>query len=144
MPFTIRVRGAGGPMLAEYRCPMHGVFEALVTRDTNGDPPSVMPCPDLIETHHVCGDHCAHPPFGPFDEVHEYHGCEIASPWTISCPAVHTQFLVSASRGRNDAKPHAKSMDTRMLAEGRKNDFRKQRKAIREQERHEKVKRLLS
>ena len=124
MTFTIKVRGGGGPMLAEYRCPIHGVFELVVTRDANGDPPAEQPCPADLP--------CV---IGP--------DCGLPSPWTISAPAVHTQFVITASKGRNDPKPHPKAMDTRMLAEGRKNEFRKQRKKIREEERHKRVKELL-
>lgn len=130
MTFTIKVSGAGGPMLAEYRCPLHGVFELLVYRGAGGDPPAEQPCPVLVR----------HPKWGPWEDMAQ---CLAPSPWTISAPAVHTQFVVTASRGRNDPKPHPKAMDTRMLAEGRKNEFRRQRKKIREEERHRRVKELL-
>jgi hypothetical protein len=70
--------------------------------------------------------------------------CGIASPWRISCPPVHTQFVISASQGKSASKPHAKSMDTRLIAEGQKNKFRAQRRKIRDEERHQRVKRLLS
>ena len=69
--------------------------------------------------------------------------CSLASPWRISSAPVHTQFVISATQGRDDPKPHPKAMDTRMLAEGRKNEFRRQRKKIREDERHARVKELL-
>ena len=121
MTFTIKLRG-GGRMLAEYECPVHGRFEEVVDRDVNGDPPTRLNCAAWVD-----GDRCEEP-----------------SPWRISMPAVHTQFVVSASHGRNDAKPHPKAMDTRMLAEGRKKDFRAQRKKIREDERHARLKRFLS
>lgn len=65
------------------------------------------------------------------------------APWTISAPAVHTQFVVSATQGKSASKPHKDAMDTRMLAEGRRNDFRKQRKAVREKRRQERLKALL-
>lgn len=45
MSFTIKVRGGRGPMCAEYRCEEHGVFEATVDRDANGDPLATAPCP---------------------------------------------------------------------------------------------------
>jgi hypothetical protein len=136
MTFTIKIRSAGGPMLAEYRCRLHGVFELLVDRDANGDPPSSQRCPVAVR---ISG--LSH---GGTGEDHGHDGrCGLPSPWTISAPAVHTQFVITASHGRNDPKPHAKSMDTRMLAEGRKNEFRKQRKKIREDDRHKRVKELL-
>lgn len=126
MTFTIKIRGGRGPMLGEYECPVHGRFELVVDRDEAGDPPGEAPCP--AET--------------PSDDDLEAR-CGRPSPWRISMPAVHTKFVVTASKGKNAPKPHAYSMDTRMLAEGRRNDFRKQRKKIREELRHKRVKELL-
>jgi len=123
MAFVIKVRGGTGLVLAEYLCPEHGRFELLVERDVNGDPPAEQPCPVIAP---------------PADAV-----CWESSPWTISAPAVHTQFVVTASKGKSAPKPHPYSMDTRMLAEGRRNDFRTQRKKIREELRHKRVKELL-
>lgn len=131
MTFTVRVRGGSGLVLSEYLCPLHGRFEALVERDAKGDPPAEMPCPMMVE----CYD-------GVIRSLVAY--CDLVSPWTISAPAVHTQFVITASKGKNAPKPHPKAMDQRLLAEGRKNDFRKQRKKIKEEERHARVKRLLS
>ena len=42
MTFTVRTRGAGGPIVAEYACPAHGRFEATVERVLM---PDVQPCP---------------------------------------------------------------------------------------------------
>lgn len=129
MTFTIKVRGGTGLVLAEYLCPLHGRFELLVERDANGDPPDERPCP--VEAPR-------------FEWMARAEYCGLISPWTISAPAVHTQFVITASKGKNAPKPHPKAMDQRMLAEGRKNDFRKQRKKIKDEERHQRVKRLLS
>lgn len=41
MTFRIKVRGGAGPVLADFRCPEHGVFEATVPRDQSDD----APCP---------------------------------------------------------------------------------------------------
>lgn len=126
MTFTIKVRTSPGALMtADYECPAHGRFEALVARDEHGDPPAVMPCQTIDRE-----------PDGEF-------WCGTASNWRISSAPVHTQFVISATQGKSAPKPHPKSMDTRMLAEGRKNDFRKQRKKIREDERHARVKELL-
>ncbi|HZJ68272.1 MAG TPA: hypothetical protein VFD36_32445 [Kofleriaceae bacterium] len=128
MTWTIKVRSSpGSPMTAEYECPIHGRFVGTVERDANGDPPESWPCPWVWTDEH--------------DEMQAQ--CAEPSPWRISAPGVHTQFVVSATQGKSAPKPHPKSMDTRMLAEGRKNDFRKQRKKIREDERHKRVKELL-
>lgn len=133
MTFTVKVRGRGGLMLAEYMCPEHGRFEALVERDANGDPPSEVRC---VSGYAVVGE----PPV----EVFLGTECGRISPWTISAPPVHTQFVVTASHGKSDPKPHKYSMDTRMLAEGRRKEFRQQRRKIREEERHARLKRFLS
>lgn len=128
MTFTIKIRGGTGLVLAEYLCPEHGRFELLVERDAKGDPPDSAPCQERVGVGGI-----AYP-----------SRCCASSPWTISAPAVHTQFVITASKGKNASKPHPKAMDTRMLAEGRKNDYRRQRKKIKEEERHARVKRLLS
>jgi hypothetical protein len=123
MTFIVKVRTSpGAPMTAEYHCPIHGRFETTVARDCDGNPPPSQCCPVPVRASGHCG---------------------MFSPWCISAPGVHTQFVVSASQGRPDPKPHPNAMDTRMLAEGRKNDFRRQRKAIREADRHRRVKELL-
>jgi hypothetical protein len=43
MTFVVKIRGdLGAPILAEYACPRHGVFEELVDRPS----PDFMPCPE--------------------------------------------------------------------------------------------------
>lgn len=122
MTFTIKVRTSPGALMtADYECPVHGRFEATVARDDRGDPPA----------EELCGAHT-----GIF--------CGRVSPWRISCPPVHTQFVISASQGKSDPKPHRDAMDTRLIAEGQKNKFRSQRKKLREERRHARVKALLS
>lgn len=137
MTFTIKVRTAPGALMtADYECPVHGRFETVVPRDANGDPPAVARC--LVPCR-VSGISCGGT--GP-DNGHNTL-CRTSSPWRISCPPIHTQFVVSASQGKSAPKPHAKTMDTRLLAEGQKNKFRSQRKKIRDEERHQRVKALL-
>lgn len=79
----------------------------------------------------------------PAPEMVACPDCGEPAELTISAPAVHVQFVVTASHGKNDPKPHRDAMDTRMIAEGRKNDFRKQRKELREQHRKARVMELL-
>jgi hypothetical protein len=132
MSFVIKQRGSrGGFTLAEYLCPEHGRFEALVERDENNDPPGTAKCPRVVQLVAVAENE--------YSEV----ACSHISTWTISAPQVHTQFVITASRGKSDPKPHKDAMYTRMLAEGRKNEFRKQRKKIKEERRHARVKALL-
>lgn len=42
MTYTVRIRGAGGNRMADYMCPEHGIFDALVARDPM---PDDQPCP---------------------------------------------------------------------------------------------------
>jgi hypothetical protein len=139
MTFTIKVRGGAGPMLAEYECPVHGRFAELVTREANGDPPATARCPqtETVGVGQVRAGRMV------TSQVEQRCGQGRWSPWRISAPAVHTQFVISATQGKSSSKPHPEAMDTRMLAEGRKNDFRRQRKKLREERRHKRVKELL-
>lgn len=135
MTFTVKVRGGAGLLMAEYMCPKHGRFELLVERDAKGDPPASVGCRVFDEAdEYIVTD----------EDDPDFNVCGRASPWTISCGAVHTQFVITASHGKPDPKPHPRAMDTRMLAEGRRSEFRKQRRKIREEERHARLKRFLS
>ena len=44
MSYTIKLRGARSMVLADYECPVHGMFEVLVERDEQGDPPASTAC----------------------------------------------------------------------------------------------------
>lgn len=111
MTFTIRIRGAGGLVVADYRCPVHGVFEATVQRDENGDPPSHQSCPEDAYADKV-GEAC--------DEWK----CGRASAWTPSAPRplVDSKPCFAAVRGgdiRDNEKRPPNQLDTRKLADGR-------------------------
>ncbi len=126
--WKVKVRAAGGLMLAEYACPDHGRIAELVERDEQGDPPGTRHCSAVIGW------------TSDADEVRCGHIAEYA----ISAPAVHTQFVVSATQGKSAPKPHRMSMDTRPLGEGQHfNAWKKERKKLWEEKRHERVKRLL-
>lgn len=92
MSYTVKTTRAGSWLLSEYRCPDHGIFEATVQRDANGDAPDEQPCQD-------CGE---------------------PSPWTISAP--HPKVLSvpcsAVSRGGDMSERHPGMLDTRPLAEG--------------------------
>ncbi len=126
MTFAIKFNGratsVGGTMRADYECPVHGRFEALVERDANGNPPDEAKCMTWLTVTRFCGEW---------------------APWRVSMPAVHTQFVVSATQGKSAAKPHAEALDTRKLAEGRKKEWRLERKRLKEERRHKRVKELL-
>lgn len=158
MTFIIKTRGAGGLIVADYRCPEHGVFEATVERTESGDAPDEQPCPEMV----TLGGATSNPPAPGSADYQErlakwirsgsrsgYAGVKAPcvhgrkSPWTISAPRVHTQFVVTASQGKSAPKPHRDAMDTRMLAEGRKKDFRQQRQQVREGLRQKRVSEML-
>lgn len=130
MTWTIKHTPRGGPMLADYECPVHGRFEALVDRDDQGNPPSHTGCEHEIALDDDEG----------YDQI---YACDERSPWRISAPAVHTQFVVSATQGKPAPKPHADAMDTRLLAEGQRKKFRVQRKSVRERLRQQRMKEYL-
>lgn len=101
MTYTVRHRGGSSLVSRDYACPDHGPFDTLVERN-HAEERVPQPCPE----------------------------CGAASEQVISAPAVHTQFAVSASRGRNDAKPHHMALSTRALAEGQPlEEWRAQRSA---------------
>lgn len=109
MTFTIKTRGAGGPMIAEYWCENHGRIEKLVQRDEKGDPPEFVRCDayldtgGVIEARYGIEPHC--------DQV-----CELV----ISAPQTKKDSVpcYAAVRG-GDMKDRPPGMlDTRPLAEG--------------------------
>jgi hypothetical protein len=121
--FTVKVRG-GGLTLREYRCPEHGVFESLVPRDA-GDQ---WCCPALRSDSPPVGLRCR--ACWRFYEKPTPPACDCGEPLVddlcglssercfTSAPAMHTKYVVSVSRGRDDPKPHPHAMDLRPLAEG--------------------------
>jgi hypothetical protein len=134
MTFTIKHRGRSSLVSADYRCPVHGLFNVLVERDENGDPPAEQPCPAKIDEDHsrplVRVARCT-------DAV-----CGEPSPWTISAPGVHTQFVVSVSQGKPEPPPHKLSMQTRSLAEGQKfSEWKAGRRKLWEERRRAQLKR---
>jgi hypothetical protein len=117
MAFTIRIRGAAGEgtVRHDFLCEACGRFEIDVPR---AETPDVVPCP----------------------------ACGAPSPWSpSSAPAVHTQFVVSTSRGKNDPKPHPLSMDLRNLGEGQKyREWKRERSKLWQGERHKRRKEYLA
>jgi hypothetical protein len=103
--FTIRHRGGGA--LREFLCPEHGVFE---TRDAGDE----QPCPAIG---FAMPQRLSVDARGGIRQAMQR--CNLPSPRCFtSAPAVHTAFVVSAVRGKDDPKPHARAMDLRPLAEG--------------------------
>jgi len=137
--FVIKVRSSPGSLITvDFECPVHGRFEARVPRGEDGDPPATWPCPSLAWT-----TRRAKAISRSVAERYVGYPCGLVAYWRPGAPAVHTQFVISAHRGPGDAKPHPEAMDTRPLAEGRRNEFRRARKKLREERRHKRVKELL-
>lgn len=129
MTFKIKIRGAGGLLASEYRCPIHGVFTVTVQRDENGDPPSHQSCPS--------------PQSGSFEHASSLWTCGRASEWTISAPMqkVLSVPCYAAVRG-GDMKDRPPGMlDTRPLAEGMK--YTEWKKLQREETRRRRHKQLV-
>jgi hypothetical protein len=97
--------------------------------------------PSLVARDYLCST-C-----GPFDSlqppellVADCPRCGQASERIDSAPAVHTQFVVSVTRGKDDPKPHHLAMDTRSISEGQTHaDWKKDRAKLWERERQRRV-----
>lgn len=124
--WKLTIRGADrGPMTAEYECPVHGRFKAVVSRDENGDPPAEQPCPAEVsaETNLV-----QVPAAGVAPAPVRVDQCGIPSPWRISAPGL--RFPRSDfRRGKSDPPPHELACDTRDLGEGMPMDEWKAKRA---------------
>lgn len=108
MTFTIRTRGAGGFICAEYRCPDHGIFEATVQRDENGDAPDAQPCPEMV-----------HSLIFPDDEYVMGTRCSKPSPWTVSAPHPRNATVIPYATVRGgDTERRPNMLDTRKLGSG--------------------------
>jgi hypothetical protein len=103
--YIVKTRGAGGLLVAEYNCPEHGVFEATVTRDANGDAPDTFPCP--AEDDYDDG----YAPDGP---------CSYPATWCISAPSMRIWSVpcFAATRGGDMTDRPPGMLDTRPLSEG--------------------------
>lgn len=130
MTFTIKHTRSDRPMVAEYRCPVHGLFSLEVTRDENGDPPSTRPC--SAPKDRCLRDGCAAP-----------YACGLPSPYCVSAPRVGVR-RVEAVKGKWE-KPERKTfLDTRNLGEGQElDDFRADRERIWDEKRKQDLKELL-
>lgn len=97
MTWKLTIRGdVSGYTRAEYRCPVHGVFEAVVAR-VGGNTPDRIPCPALMADDLDCG---------------------WVAPWTIT-NAPGLAFQRGAVRqGKVEEAPHPYVTDTRELGEG--------------------------
>lgn len=102
MTLVIKTRGAGGLILADFRCPEHGVFEATVPRNES----DAAPCPTRVSI-----------PADGFYPSGGERACGISSPWTPS--PVHGRLkLGDVEKGSFEPPPSPGALDTRALADG--------------------------
>lgn len=108
------------PVVAVYTCPVHGEFDAEVSRDENGEAPDVIPCSVEVP---LPGD----------DTIADM--CCLEATWTPSPIAARVR-RIEAVKGKWE-KPERKTfLDTRKLAEGQDiDDFRAERAAVWEEKR---------
>lgn len=86
--------------VAEYICPEHGRFEALVERDSRGEAPSFMECPEPAD-----------------DGDADYGTCAIMAPWTISAPLGRVK-LGEVTQGKVTKSEVPTWTDTEPLGDG--------------------------
>lgn len=140
MTFVIKHRGAKGSLVvAEYRCTEHGVFEATVERDDNGDPPTRLACPEIVveqqrNVHSTDADGTEH-------AYYEDRICEEWSAHVISAPKVRNLTVIpTAVMKGGDTERRPGMLDTRPLAEGMPmKDWKKLQKGITEDRRHKQM-----
>ncbi len=123
MTFTVRLRGdSTAPIVAEYNCPEHGVFEATVQRPA----PDEMRCP--VEEQEFS------------DLPDGLRACMLRSPWCISAPSIENDALkVRAVSLGGDMKERPPGMlDTRPLADGMKlTEWKKLQREQQKKRRHQ-------
>lgn len=135
MTFVIKHKRSDRPVVAEYRCPTHGLFSLEVARDGQGNPPAEMPCPRQ-------GMEFANPADAAHFDAHAK--CGIASPFCISAPGYTGVRRVEAVKGGWEKPARKTFLDTRDLGEGQDiDDWRAHREAIRDEERRKKLKELI-
>lgn len=100
MTFTIKVRGdSTAPIVAEYKCPIHGVFSVTVPRPA----PDMYPCLEVINE-------------GPYRYTNE---CNEPSPYRFPTPGSVRVKPGEVVTGKvMEYPPESVCMDTRPLADG--------------------------
>ena len=129
MTFTIKHRGVG-LLMAEYSCPEHGVFEAIVERDAAGDAPVEMRCPASLFVDSA--DDCCHDCAGL---------CDRLSPRIMSAPKVRKDTVLPTALVKGgDTERRPGMLDTRPLADGMPmKEWKKLQKGITEDRRHKQL-----
>lgn len=124
MTFKIITRGAPRPVTHDFRCPLHGHFEALVDSEIE-----TVPCPAIDVL-----------PMDAFNPSGRNLLCGRASPWSPTKAPPMRMRRVEATRGKNDEKQHDGWCDTSNLEEGQDfDDWQADRDAVAEELRKELV-----
>lgn len=105
MTFVVKHRGTPRPIRADFRCPVHGVFTALVDSGTE-----TAPCPREVA-------HLSILPPGAWPSM----TCGLASPWSPS-PIPMRMRRVEATKGKDEAPEHPDWNFQRNLEEGQDPD----------------------
>lgn len=148
MTWTIRERPrVGGTVVHEYRCPVHGVFDAEVPRDAV---PDVVTCP--FDSWCVAGgdkeyasreeaeDAALQAGILPEQAHYETQRCADDAPWAGSSISCRVR-LASFNRGKAEAPPTKHALTTRDLAEGMPvNEWKAKRQALATERRRAKIK----
>lgn len=110
MTFTIKMRGdSTAPIVAEYECPIHGIFSVTVPRPA----PDTYRCQEIVEISHSCEN----PPCG--DCGYNQRECDEISQYRFPTPGAMRTKRGEVSTGKvMDYPPEAVCMDTRPLADG--------------------------
>jgi hypothetical protein len=129
--YTIKTRGSGGPLMAEYMCPEHGRVEIVVMRDEKGDPPTEAKCMEWLENADL-----NHPSY-PHPAVY----CGEWAPFVISAPGIMKDSVPCRAVVRGgDTERRPGMLDTRPLAEGMPmSEWKKVQKSHADERRHQKL-----
>jgi hypothetical protein len=128
MTFVIKTRGAPRPISADFRCPVHGKFTALV--DSGADS---APCPAVKCGCGGCGETVA-PGHTAFPKP-----CGLPSPWSPSVIPMRMR-RVEATKGKDEAPEHPDWNFQRNLEEGQDPDeYEADREAAAERRRQQLV-----
>lgn len=121
MTYRTITRGAPRPIISEFRCPVHGLFEAVV--DSGAEE---APCPAEVN---IAGKVVA---------------CEWTSPWSPSKVPAMRMRRVEATRGVSEKAEHRGWLDSSNLEEGQDpEEFAADRAKVHEELRKERVMELV-
>ena len=128
MTFVIKIRGAGGSILCDFECPVHGRFEAMVPRDAS----DTALCPAIVTAYDE-----------DLNSTFEC-ACDRESPWAPT--PIHGRVkLASVTQGKPEKPPAPGFLDTRELGEGMDHhEWAEKRAKFRDDRRKQELKELMS